>query len=136
MWAGEQIYSMMEFLLYTVFSLLATACLAKILYFSIQPGQWLDSLLGWQNKLRKWDLSGNQFAAKIGGYCEMCFCHAISFLSFWVYCLFMREGLGMWPTFHIDSIILSVIVNVVWYIAYVSIGTNAGLYFLTKLFNK
>lgn len=54
---------MITFLLFSIVALIANASLSKILYISIQSGQWLDSLLGWQNKLQKWDLAGHQFLA-------------------------------------------------------------------------
>ena len=43
---------MLTFLLYTIVALLANACLAKIIFISIQPGQWLDKLLNWQQRLQ------------------------------------------------------------------------------------
>lgn len=51
---------MITFLLYTLVAWLANACLIKILYISIQPGQWLDKLLHWQDRLHKWDLEGKE----------------------------------------------------------------------------
>lgn len=127
---------MITFLLFSVVALIANASLSKILYISIQSGQWLDSLFGWQNKLQKWDLAGHQFLAKAGGLCELCFSHLITFISFWCYVLFMNQIVGYWITTPVDGWLPIVLFNIMWYLAYVSIGTNLSLYFINKLFQE
>ncbi len=127
---------MITFLLYTTMALIANACLAKIGYISIQSGQWLDSLLHWQDKLQKWDMAGHQFLAKAGGLCELCFSHLITFISFWCYVLFMNQVVGYWITTPVEGWLPVIIFNVFWYLTYVGIGTNLSLYFITKLFQK
>lgn len=126
----------MIFLLYTLVAWLATASLTKVLHISIQHDQWLDNLLDWQNRLFQWDMHGRTFLAKAGGLCEICFAHALAFISYWVYLIFMNTVAGLWLTDSIDNIILSFFANVVWYLVYVSISTNLSLYFLVKLFQK
>lgn len=125
---------MIAFLLYTAMAILANACIVKILHLSIQPGQWLDTLLGWQGKLQRWDMEGKIFRAKAGGYCELCFSHIISFAGFWVYVFFMNTVLHMWVSAQIDSVYGWILINLTWYLVYISIATNASLYFITKLF--
>lgn len=126
----------MIFLVYTLIAWVANAGLAKILYISIQPGQWLDSLLDWQNKLQQWDLQGKQFLAKAGGLCELCFSHAITFICFWMYVFFINSVHGAWISSQLDNQLQILVVNFIWYITYITIGTMMSLYFITKLFEK
>lgn len=127
---------MITFLLYTVLAWIANASLVKILHISIQPGQWLDTSLNWQDRLYNWDVKGKQFLAKAGGLCELCFAHAITFISFWLYLLFMDQVVGYWLTTSIQSWLLSLFINFIWYLMYVGVGTNLALYFIVKLFRK
>lgn len=127
---------MITFLLYTLVAWLANACLIKILYISIQPGQWLDKLLHWQDRLHKWDLEGKEFLVKAGGLCELCFSHFITFGGYWLYLLFMHHAIGYWITAPVEDSITAFVINITWYLAYVSIGTNLALYFITKLFRE
>lgn len=116
---------MITFLLYTLLAIIANACLAKLLFFSIQDGQWLDNLLNWQYRLRKWAEKGRWFVKPLG-YCEMCFAHFISLLGFVVYCVFMSVA-HLWTLPHWS-------LDITWYFAYVGISTNLSLYFIVKLF--
>jgi hypothetical protein len=127
---------MIIFILYTVIALLANASLAKILFISIQPGQWLDKLLDWQDRLQQWDMEGKQFLAKAGGYCELCFSHLITFICFWGYALFMNTVTGVWISAISPNLIVTITINAIWYLVYVSLGTNLSLYFIIKLFKK
>jgi hypothetical protein len=125
---------MMSFLLYTVLAILANACIVKILHISIQPGQWLDTLLHWQQRLQQWDMEGRIFLAKAGGYCELCFSHLLSFLGYWAYVFFMNVVMNQWIVYTADGWIVFILANLIWYLVYISIATNLGLYFITKLF--
>lgn len=127
---------MIIFLLYTMVAWLANAGLVKIIYISIQPGQWLDKLLNWQQRLQKWDMQGRVFYAKAGGYCELCFSHVLTFAGFWLYVVFMNEVVGYWISAPVEGLLASIFVNFTWYLAYISIGTNLSLYFITKLFER
>lgn len=127
---------MILFILFTLIAWVGTASLSKILYISIQQGQWLDQLLGWQGRLYKWDLAGKQLLAKAGGYCELCFSHALSFISFWCYLIFSFEVAHYWIAEPIDSLLLKILVSFLWYLIYVSVSTNLSLYFITKLFQR
>lgn len=124
---------MISFLLYTITALIANACLVKILFISIQQGQWLDSLLGWQKKLQKWDREGKMFLVKAGGYCELCFSHAVTFICFWCYVLFMNSVIHYWLTDEVNNIIVKITINIIWYLTYISTGTNLSLYLLNKM---
>lgn len=127
---------MLTFLLYTIFALIANACLAKIIYISIQPGQWLDKLLNWQQRLKRWDLQGKTFLVKAGGYCELCFSHFITFISFWCYVLVSKVVLSFWLTAGVDNLILKIAVNIIWYLVYISLGTNLALIFIAPPLRK
>lgn len=127
---------MIVFLLYTTMALIANASLAKILHISIQPGQWLDKLLHWQYRLQQWDREGKEFIAKAGGYCELCFSHAVTVIGFMFYAFFMNVVAEVWVSDGQEDIWTVLAVNITWYIAYVCIGTNLSLYFIIKLFQK
>lgn len=123
----------LTFLLYTVFCLFGTACFAKVMHFSIQPDQWLDSLFGWQDKLERFGNKTGAFNAllyKAGGACSFCFAHAISFICFGVYATVMCFS-GSWPEF--ESIIGQWIFNIGWYTLYVSFGTTFGSLAINRL---
>lgn len=124
---------MITFLLYTALALVANACLASILFISIQQGQWLDTLLNWQNRLQQWDRQGKEFLVKAGGYCELCFSHTITFMCYWGYALTMNAAIGDWITNSVNNVVASVVINILWYLVYVSVGTNLSLYFISKL---
>lgn len=127
---------MLTFLLYTIFALIANACLAKIIFISIQPGQWLDKLLHWQQRLQRWDLQGKTFLVKAGGYCELCFSHLITFISFWCYVMVSKVVLGFWLTAGVDNLVLKIAVNIIWYLVYISLGTNLALIFIAPPLRK
>jgi hypothetical protein len=127
---------MTVFLLYTIMALIVNASLAKILYISIQSGQWLDKLLHWQYRLQQWDIEGKEFLAKAGGYCELCFSHAVTVLGFTFYTFFMNTVVGVWVSEGQEDVCAALAVNIIWYFAYVSVGTNLSLYFIIKLFQK
>ena len=108
--------------------LIGIASFNFVLFMSIQPTQWLDSLFNWQKKLRDWDISGTKngmILSKILGYCELCFSHFVAFIGFWItlaVVLVMYDlNFPIWLYF-------------VWYLMQVSISTNLNLYFITKLF--
>ncbi len=126
----------MTFLLYTIIAWLANASLVKILHISIQPGQWIDALFDYQKRLLNWDIKGKLVLSKAGGNCEVCFSHILTFFGFWVYVLFMNKVLHVWITDGIDGWIWVLLVNMMWYLVYVSIGSMLSLYFITKLFAK
>lgn len=127
---------MITFLLYTIIAWIANASLIKILHISIQPGQWIDILLDYQKRLLDWDLKGKLFLSKVGGNCDVCFSHILTFFGFWLYVLFMNKVLNVWITDGLDSWIWMLFVNAMWYLVYVSVGSMLSLYFITKLFAK
>lgn len=127
---------MIIFLLYTIIAWLANASFVKILHISIQPGQWLDSLLNYQKRLQQWDLKGKLFLSKAGGYCETCFSHLITFFCFWMYVVFMNAVVDVWVTDGVHGLLWKALVNFVWYMVYMCIGSMASLYFIIKLFSK
>lgn len=104
----------------TLIFLIATACFAKVLYISIQPDQWLDRLLKWQQRLDAWGAKGgflNEYRYRSWGGCMICFSRFVAFWSFWAWLLFA-------PTF-------------VWWqypfvwLAFVSVSTVLNIKFLS-----
>jgi uncharacterized membrane protein len=113
---------MMIFLVYTLIFWLAVAGFTLMLWVSIQPGNWLEK---WQKQLREWDLAGKEFLYRIGGGCQICFCHAIAHISFLVYVAFFLAT-GLWA--------FGIIGSVIWFGLYICVSTNLNLYFITKLY--
>ena len=129
---------MKEILIFTLLFWFGIACFAKVLFLSIQRGQWLDTLFGWQKKLREMDIRHKPidvFLSKIGGNCELCFSHAIAFLGYWSYLTFMLIK-SHWITSHKDGVLSIIFLNVIWYLIFVCGGTVINLWFILKLFNK
>ncbi|WP_312208275.1 hypothetical protein [Empedobacter sp.] len=120
----------LEITLLIIFYLLGVASFSFILFMSIQKGQWLDLLFNWQDKLRKWDVSGTKkglFLSKIFGFCELCFSHLVSFVAFW----FLLVGVSMQYDLHFP-----IFIYVIWYFIQVPLQTVFNLFFITKLFKK
>lgn len=122
------------FLVWSFVFWLGTAATAKVIHFAIQPGQIFGR---WQHKLRTWDLQGTAWGTllfKIGGGCAMCFSHAISLLSFPLYCIFLVKAVGLWVPSWSGILIVDIVLNIVWFFLYVYISTVLALYFIAKLF--
>jgi hypothetical protein len=122
------------FLITTLFFLAGTCFFAKVIYFSIQEDQWLDSLFGWQKMLeRVGNKSGgwNAIIYKALGGCQFCFSHFISLLTFFFYALVMVFCFHLWPSF--DTNIAQILFSLVWYLIYVSTGTVLATLTITRL---
>lgn len=113
---------MMEFIVFSLIFWIGVAGFTFMLWVSIQPGNWAEK---WQNKLRAWDLSGNEFLYRVMGGCQVCFAHAVAQLSFLVYLAFFF-CLELWSMGFLGGLI--------WYGLYISISTNLNLFFITKLY--
>ena len=114
------------------------ACFAKIIFLSIQRGQWLDKLLNWQNRLRNWDISGTSkgfLLSKIGGYCELCFSHLVAFLNFWALLIFTLIK-SSWITENTNGLGQIIFLNIISYLIFVCGGTIINLWFILNLFSK
>lgn len=120
-WYTNRSKHMTLFITYTILAWLAIASLTKVLHFSIQPGQWLDS---WQKVLHKIDLSKYSSLSKPLGYCEMCFAHLLAFIGFIVYTAFV-SSLNAW--------VLNWWQSIIWYMVFVPISTILNVYFIKKL---
>ncbi len=117
---------MLTFLLFTVIFWAGSAAIARVLYFSIQQGQWLDRLFGWQAMLAKLYEGPQRWkadAGKVLGDCRMCFGHFIVFLSYWAYYIFCKISLGLWVTDGMEGWVSIGFTNTVWYMLFVCIGT-------------
>lgn len=114
----------LTFIVITLFCLLCTGCVAKVLYISIQPDQWIDTLFKWQKLISYFgDRPGplNTLLYKTLGGCSFCFSHAITFICFWGYVLVMISG-HLWPIF--DTVLGQWAFNVCWYMGFISFGTT------------
>lgn len=130
---------MLSFLLYTLLFWVGTACAARVAYFSIQPGQWVDSIFGWQRMLDRLYASTQPWRRaleKILGGCEMCFSHFVAFCSFWLYVIFAHQVLHFWITSPVSGWGWKIIVNIIWYLLYGSMGTILNLHTILYLKNK
>ncbi|RYD50658.1 MAG: hypothetical protein EOP52_13430 [Sphingobacteriales bacterium] len=116
---------MLIFLLYTLFFWIGTAGLVKVLHQSIQKGEWLDKLLGWQAMLdRLYGLGGwRKDLTKPLGECAFCFSHLVTFLCFWFYVLFAHTVLRFWISWPAEHLITKIFLNIGWYGLYGSVGT-------------
>lgn len=124
----------MTFVLLTLFFLLATAAMAKMLYISIQPDQWLDKLFDWQAKLAHWgQLSGwwNEYRYKAWGGCATCFSRVVSFWAFGVYVFVAHFAFDAW--FHFDSWVIAIIVNFIYWAFYTSLSTMLNMVAILKI---
>lgn len=126
-------------LAYTIFFIIGSACIAQMLYFSIQSGQWLDKLFKWQKGLDNLFSKKSLLEKPLGG-CEICFKHWVIFFCFWVYYLFFKTSDIAWVT---DSIMINIkplywitvcVINMFWYGLFVSCATYLStliLYIMT-----
>jgi hypothetical protein len=120
---------MLIFLLYTILFFCGTAALVKVLHQSIQEGEWLDTLFGWQRMLSRLFQSPKRWKrdlAKPLGDCAFCFSHAVTFICFWFYVLFAHTVLHFWISWPVHYLFAKVIINIGWYVLYGSIGTVLG----------
>jgi hypothetical protein len=124
---------MIPFLLYTIFFILGSVSFVTVMWVSIQPGQWLDSLFGWQRVLNRIGMrSGpfNELVYKAFGGCMFCFCHWMSFLCFWTYALFMTQNVGWFSGSHIVWVGL---MNVTWFLCFDFISTVISFLTVSKI---
>lgn len=125
----------MIFVLLSVFFLLATAAVAKVLYISIQPEQWLDKLFNWQTKLARWGSGSgwwDEYRYKAWGGCATCFSRVVSFWAFVVYVFVAHVGFDAW--FHFDKWWVAIIVNFFYWAFYSSLSTLLNMMTILKLF--
>lgn len=121
------------FLLWTVLFWAASSAVSRIFWIVTQHGQLLG---GWQNKLRKWDIGGTkwgQFMAKIGGYCELCYCHAWGVIAFVFYVLWMNTSVGLWMPGFPNYLIVKILLNIVWGVMFIHLSTVINLYQIKKM---
>lgn len=124
----------MAFLLYILFFWIGTAGVAKVLYFSIQPDQWLDRLVKWQDRLNRVGTKGgvwNEIKYKALGGCEFCFAHFIALISFILFVIIIYFGIGMWGCF--ENVIIQWIFNIVIYLFYVWTSTTLNSIVINRL---
>ncbi len=130
---------MLIFLLWTIIFWMAGNCVLKIFYVAIQEGQMLDMLFGWQKMLANLYGSNKQWKNLMGkalGDCEMC--TAFWFMPGWyaLYWLMSRLVLHQFITDRVDSVVAKVVVGIVWYLVFHSIGAVQGLVVIFKAKSK
>lgn len=117
---------LLTFLIYTLLFWFAGACMLKLFTFAIQPGQILDKIFNWQAMLKKMyesKYARMQLLGKVMGDCDICVTYWFMFFWFWCYFMFLHL-LNFWfITKYIDNIFASIIVNIIWYFLFQSIGT-------------
>lgn len=128
----------LTFFFVTVLFWLANSAFVKLMYLSIQPGQWLDMLFNWQDHLNKWYQSNSRFyngLAKAAGDCQQCFSVWLTFISWWCYVLFMNVVLHSWITDGLSVkhgtilyFFLAGLINIIWYMVYWCIGSVFSLF--------
>lgn len=122
------------FLVYSGIALIGIAAFSKVLFISIQPDQWLDKVLNWQNRLHKWSVGTtfwDEYRYKSWGGCALCFSRFTAFFSFWAY-LFMSLYLGQIWLPH-TLVWVDILANVFWWIAFCSISTIFNFIVITKI---
>lgn len=122
------------FLIVSIISWVSIAAIAKMLYISIQPDQWLDKLLNWQDKLQKWGVGSgfwDEYRYKSWGGCAICFSRFVAFWGFWAY-LFMSVFLVQAWLPYADWWV-TIIANLMWYVAFCSVSTIINIFVITKL---
>lgn len=124
---------MNEFIIYTLIAWTANSCFVFLLFTSLGEGQWLGKLLKWDDRLVKWG-NDNSPLYEIGGGCPLCFCHFVTQVLFWVYLFFITQSCDYFPGS--GNGFWSVLVYIIWYISYVSIGTTISLRVLKKMGEK
>ena len=101
----------------TLFQILGLSCFSALLWFSIQPGQFLGF---WQKKLRDFDLKGHNTAWHFLGGCSVCTAHFIALCSIPLYVYF---------TWDFDQLIIRCFF-------YNFIAAVSNYLFITKLFGN
>lgn len=116
---------MLNLLIFTIIMWCAGNAILKLFHIMIQPGQILDMLLGWQKMLKRLYAGSTrqQLLEKMLGGCEHC--TAFWFMPMWyiVYWLMSKNVLHYWIS---DNIL----VNIVWYVVFHSIGAVTGVFVL------
>lgn len=113
---------MLMFIVYTVIFWIANIAMAQFLYKAIQQGAMFDVLFGWQKMLAKLYSKGGlrELLGKFLGDCAQCFMHFVSIINFAMYAIVMNKWIGVW--IENDSEVWYWVLNVIWYLTYVSIA--------------
>ncbi len=111
----------------------------KIFYVAIQEGQMLDLLFGWQKMLAKLYGSNKPWKNLLGkalGDCEMC--TAFWFMPAWyaLYWVMSRWVLHQFITDKVEHNLAKILVGIVWYFVFHSIGAVYGLVTVIKTKNN
>lgn len=125
---------MNTFILLTIFYILANASFAKLIFVSIQQGQWLDLIFGWQKKLYNIGNKGgflNNYIYKVFGGCSICFSRIFAFWGYILYYLIIGQIWGYWLPEMYGWV--SIGVNIVWFFAVASITNVLAVLFINKL---
>ena len=124
---------MITFFILTLFALIGTASFAKVIYFSIQQGQWIDSIFGWQKMLERVSFKSgawNSILYKALGGCEFCFSHFISLLCFVFYVVILHSN-EFWPSF--ETTMGQWAFNIGWYFVFIPTSTVLSSLVINRL---
>lgn len=126
---------MLAFLIYTMIMWFAGNCILTLFFQMIQPDEALDLLLGWQKMLARL-YQGNtrrQLLGKALGDCARC--TAFWFMPMWfvVYAVLAGPITGVWITDACTTTAGKIVVNVVWYCVFHSVGAFTGVWGLLKV---
>lgn len=132
---------MLNFLIISVFYLLAEVAALRLFFFLIQEGSPIDVLWRWitgrgyQDMLKDLYASNKKWKNNLGkaiGDCEMCLSFWFPPVCFIVYAIFCRLVLHYWITDEVTVIPGACFVNFVWYICLHSISAFMGWIILLK----
>lgn len=117
-----------NFLLLTMIFWFAGMCILDLFFKMIQPDGLLDVTFGWQKMLEHLYSASKplQLLGKALGDCRMC--TAFWFMPIWftLYVLSTSMLLHWWISDMVHAIVLKIMLNIIWYIVFHSIGAVVG----------
>ncbi len=129
---------MLIFILITIMFLIAGNGIVKIFFEMIRPGGALDVVFKWQKMLNKLYAKQTKVSLLLEnalGGCERCF--TFWFMPFWFICYFIvtRFAFHVWITDWCNSLLISILINIIWYGVFHILGAMCG-FLLLKLTKK
>lgn len=116
---------MLTILLYSLLFLAANVAMGRFALLAVAPENMLDILFGWQNMLNRMWSSKNKLVKlleKMLGGCNMCLLHMVSIMSYIMYAVCLNIVGHAWITDYVSGSVWKVVINIIWYIVFVSIG--------------
>lgn len=116
---------LLTILLYSLLFLAANVAMGRFALLAVAPENMLDILFGWQSMLNKMWESKNKIVKlleKMLGGCNMCLLHMVSIVSYIMYYIASTKIGHVWVTDYVTGSIWKVVINIIWYIVFVSIA--------------